>query len=107
MPIRVVQGVNSTQLTALARGKAARECNRPEYDLRLLLAHIKILDQLEHSAAEISSKSSIEQERNSQREVSQTQELDDLNELFIPASTLASSPSLVTVEELGEEDFDA
>lgn len=104
MPILVTSGLNSTQLTALARGKATKECQRPEYELRLLLAHIRILDQLEHSAAEMAPpKSLIEQKRpeiQQQHESSDLTETDDLEDLFVASSTLAVAASSVTVQEL-------
>ena len=108
MPIHVIQGINSTQLTALARGKAARESNRPEFDLRLLLAHIKILDQLEHSAAQMSSKSTIQQQKPEIQHQSECSENDDLEDLFAASTTLAAAPSLITVQEVElDDDWDS
>lgn len=121
MPLIVSPAENPRQLTALARGKAQRECSRGDHDLRLLLAHIKILDQLEHSAAEVYER---ETKRKSQstppaaqhqeyerkrpnlhkRENAAVSRKDELDELFVPPSTISSAPALVTIEELDDDD---
>ena len=109
MSLRIAQGLNSTQLTTLARSKAARECNRPEHDLRLLLAHIKMLDQLEHSSAQMTTQTErATQQRPShqRRESAKPTEVDELEELFTSTSTIPTAPSLVTVEEIDEDDWD-
>lgn len=122
MPLVLPPTENSRQLTALARGKAQRECSRGDHDLRLLLAHIKILDQLEHNAAEVyetenrrkSEKSQVQHSQEYERkrpnlhkrESSAVSEKDELDELFIAPSTVATAPALVTIEELDDDDDD-
>ena len=112
MPLRVIQRGDSLQFTALARSKAARECRRPEHDLRILLAHIKILDQLEHGQAPSAPHHGSECERRRpalhKRKSAHVIEEDELNELFdTPASVhVETASSLVTVQELEEDDWD-
>lgn len=122
MPLPAYSSIDPFHLTVLARSKAARECNRPERDLRLLLAHVRILDVLEHSDLELSDSS--EDERDQQpcsrdehgtehrpfqpRHGSKNAEEDDLVDLFeskyddqpeiaVPATT-------VSVQEVSDED---
>jgi len=44
--------IESSYVLSMARVKAMRESARPEQDLRLLLAHVNLLDKLDHSIAE-------------------------------------------------------
>ena len=112
MALHVIEREDSLQFTALARGKAARECRRPEHDLRILLAHIKILDQLEHGEAPSAPHHGSEYERKgpalNKRKSAHVIEKDEMNELFDTPSSVhvQTAPSLVTVQELEEDDWD-
>lgn len=111
------------QMGSLARSKAARECSRPEHDLRVLLGHIQVLDRLERSPADLyleqqakpQPPSSVQhnqehirnrpaaQKRKSSHAVTKAQS----DELFVASSApLATPATLVTVEELCEDDWD-
>ena len=129
MPLLAAPSTDPYHLTIVARKKAAKECNRPEHDLRLLLAHVRILDILEHTAAELSDHSDDEHEVQVQasspiqhgpeyerqrpkhpKRVSKTPE-DQLDELFDFAydgqPKVAASATLVSIEEVEIEDWDA
>lgn len=43
----------SAHIGRVARRKATRESSRPEQDLRLLLAHVRILTHIEHNEPEL------------------------------------------------------
>jgi len=130
MPLLAVSTITDpARLTVVARRKAAKECNRPEHDLRLLLAHVRILDILEHTAAELSDHSDDEHEAEVHaslpiqhgpeyerkrpkhpKRVSKTAE-DELDELFDfeydSQPKVAAAATLVSVEEVEIEDWDA
>lgn len=130
MPLLAASGTDPSHLTVLARTKAAKECNRPEHDLRLLLAHVRILDILEHTSAELSDHSDDEHEAQAQvatpcqhgpeyerkrpyhpKRVSKNAEQDELADLFGHEydghPKAATTPTLVSIEEVEIEDWDA
>jgi len=122
MPLPAYSSIDPFHLSVLARSKAARECNRPERDLRLLLAHVRILDVLEHSDVELSDSS--EDERDQQpcsrdkhgtehrpcqpRHGSKSAEEDDLADLFESKydgqPKIAVTATTVSVQEVSDED---
>ncbi|KAK5942709.1 hypothetical protein PMZ80_005275 [Knufia obscura] len=127
MPLHTFSGTDPSHLTTLARSKVSKESNRQEHDLRLLLAHVRILDTLEHSAAELSDHSDDEHEaqasstmqhgpeyerqrpRHPKRVSKDTEkELEDMFELeYDGQSQVATTATRVSVEEVEIEDWDA
>jgi len=119
-------GTNPTQLTVLARSKVVRERSRADHDLRLLLAHCMLLEQLQHTSAELfisspTPKQSHETQhagnlvsssnRQNKDAALSEEELDELNELFDFAKVAGRTPSsasTVTIEVVElDDDWDA
>lgn len=99
---------------SMARVKAMRESARPEHDLRLLLAHVNLLDKLDHNEAEFNSqpasrqRSSVEYERkrpNHRRRESHQYTDDDEKDTYDSYHTaVVTSATLVSVEEVEDDD---
>jgi len=122
MPLPAYSTIDSVNLGALARSKVARECNRPERDLRLLLGHIRILDVLEQSDAELSDSSEDESNQQSDSQersgaqpqpcptqrTSKDAEEDDLADLFVfeydGKPRVAMAAAVISVSEVAVED---
>lgn len=119
----MTQRTTPRQIGSLARSKAARECSRPEHDLRVLLGHIQVLDRLERSPADLyleqqakpQPPSSVQHNQDStrcrptaqKRKITQTLTKGQSDELLVgPSVALISPAALVTVAELGEDDWD-
>lgn len=122
MPLPACSSIDPLHLSVLVRSKAARECDRPERDLRLLLAHVRILDVLEHSDAELSDSSEDERDQQScsrekhgaehrpchPQHASKKAEEDDLADLFESEydgqPKIAVAATVVSVQEVSVED---
>ena len=127
MALPAYSGLEPSHLTLVARRKAARECNRPEQDLRQLLAHVKMLDILERNETESSDSSDDEPEHflpsekrqleferlrpSLPRERSKTTKHGELEASFQGEHngqpSVAMSAAMVSVEEVEIEDWDA
>jgi len=131
MALPTISNTDASHLTILARTKAAKECNRPEHDLRLLLAHVRMLDILEHNSAELSDHSDHSDEEHEEQAASPRQhgpeyerirpyhpkraskdaDKDELEELFDfeydGQPKVATTASRVSVKEVEVEDWDA
>lgn len=114
----------SRQISSLARSKAARECSRPEHDLRILLGHIQVLDHVERHPTDL-----YQQQRSIRQPppvthhepghvTKQPETLKLINSAPVTSGTIpptdgvslsavSAVPALVTVEELTDDDWDA
>lgn len=102
---------------SMARVKAMQESRRPEHDLRLLLAHISLLDKLDHSVCEVvvptntnrragssSQRASVHPRRASHQSVDD-QEKDSYDSLRAPVVTASTTISVQEISD-DEEEYD-